>query len=115
MIFLLMKLENAGNDVVGATARFGNNEALYIKCLKMFIHDENHANLRVAVEENRLDDVFKISHALKGSSGNLGLTAYFQQISFLSDSLKRSEPIDINAVLTGIESSYKELLDIIGE
>ncbi|MGF6375437.1 HPt (histidine-containing phosphotransfer) domain-containing protein [Clostridiales Family XIII bacterium PM5-7] len=113
MVEMLANLEKAGNDVVVAKERLMNNEELYVKCLKLFMVDENHANLKTAMAEANYQNAFSASHALKGTSGNLGLSDYYHYVSLLSDGLKNNDTSNAETYYEEIERAYKELETII--
>lgn len=90
---LMKRAIEYGADEAGIQDRFGGNAELYELCFREFLEIPAHATLKAAIDEGDAEDAFTAAHALKGLSGNLGLTGYFNAISTLTESL-RAKRID---------------------
>lgn len=84
----IKNLRNWGCDIDGALDRFLNDDDLYKECLEMFLEDENLFELKKHINDTDQSVPFSIVHALKGVSGNLGLTPLFETLSVLCESLR---------------------------
>lgn len=65
-------------DYIGAVARFGGMESLVVKFLKKFPEDPIFGELAKAVENKDYKEIERTAHALKGMTGNLGLSDLFE-------------------------------------
>lgn len=87
------KIVDYGADEAGITDRFSGNTELYQLCFCDFIEEPNFTLLNEAVKKKDYNAAFSAAHALKGLSGNLGLTAFYNTVSVLVESL-RAEKYD---------------------
>lgn len=107
-------LVNNGFDVDGAMKRFLNNEALYVKCMKKFLTDDNYAKLVGAVASGDADEAFKAAHTMKGFLSNLGINKFYTALIPVVEKL-REKDIDVGAQMGELEVLYKETYDIISQ
>lgn len=80
---IIENLRAWGADIDGAMGRFLDDEEFYIDCLNRFVQDANILRLKKAVENGNRAEIFEASHALKGTTGTLGLNPLYQTISIL--------------------------------
>ena len=71
-------LVRAGIDVDAALARMMGSEALFMRLIRKFPDDENHAQLCAAMERGDAQAALSASHTLKGVCQNLGFTNLYQ-------------------------------------
>lgn len=65
-------------DVNDGLNRVRNNKKLYTKMLKMLLACEEFNKLKTAVAAEDYDNAEKITHSIKGITGNLSLSALFE-------------------------------------
>lgn len=72
-------------DKVSALSRLLNNQELLAKVCTLFLQStpSKLEELKIAINNNDLSTVAKLSHSLKGSSGDVGATSLHQQFSEL--------------------------------
>lgn len=99
-------------DVDGAMARFLNNEALYLKCLKKFLDDPNFEKLVEAKKNGDVDEAFKAAHTMKGFLSNLGINKMYIPIEPVVEKLRQGD-IGIDEELANLEVLYKETYAIV--
>lgn len=99
----LEKLREYGAEVDEALQRFMNNEALYVKCLNIFLTDDNLPLLAKAMSDKNYDQAFFAAHALKGVMLNLSLTPLYNTVVPLVEALRHKE-------YDGIEAKYQIFL-----
>ena len=75
-------------DVDGALARMRGNKKLYVKMLGMFLAGKEFENFEAAIAENDLGKAGDLAHTIKGVTGNLSLTALFEQSAALMQQLR---------------------------
>ena len=63
--------------------------------------------LHAAIERNDVNAVTSISHSVKGSSGNLGITGLAQLCSNLEVEARSGGNIDFKAALADIETEFE--------
>ena len=81
-------LIRGGIDRDAGVHRFGGNAEIYEKYLLKFFAKNEMAALQQALESGDLDDAFRTAHNIKGSAGNLSITAFFHKICELVDALR---------------------------
>ncbi len=97
--------EDYGGDYHATMARFMGKGSLYMKIFGMLFRDDNLELLGKAVAEGDLDAAFMAAHTLKGVSGNLGLTPFYDSVCRMVEPLrKREERADY-------QEMYQEVLD----
>ena len=83
-------LQTYGANTDEGLTRCMNMEPFYLKMVGMLKDDVDGSfdKLRKAVAARDTRATFEAAHALKGSTGNVGLTPIFKPICMLSDMLK---------------------------
>ncbi len=81
-------LKAYGADTLTGLSRCLNNEAFYLRLVKMSLADANFDRLKAALEARDYVQAFEAAHALKGSLGNLSLTPLFDPICTLTERLR---------------------------
>lgn len=70
---LKQKLLDYGVDLQGALHRFLGMEDMYESFLQRYLEDNSIHDIEMAMSTDEYETVFKVSHALKGLAGNLGI------------------------------------------
>ena len=86
-------LRQFGANVSEGLGRCMNNEAFYLRLVRLSLADGNFDMLRAA-EQNDLDAAFEASHALKGVLANLALTPMSVPADELCEALRTRTPAD---------------------
>lgn len=84
-------LSNAGIDFDAGLERFSGRTEIYVKYLKKFPDDAYYPALLEALEKKDIEEAFVNAHSLKGTSGNLSLTAFYDAISALVEALRAKD------------------------
>ncbi len=105
-------LVQKGFDVDGAMKRFMNNEALYLKCLKKMLNDNNINELRAAYDNGDCENAFKAAHSIKGFVSNLGIETLHQQIHPIVETLREGSLPDADKI-EQFEINYKAVYELI--
>ncbi len=85
---LLQKIKELSSDPGGITDRFMDNAQLYAECFADFLREPNLEQLETAISKKDYPAAFQAAHALKGLSGNLGLTGCSDAVCVLVESLR---------------------------
>ncbi len=85
------KLKNYGANTEEGLTRCMNNEAFYLKLVRMGLADSHFAGLRDAVAAGDVKKAFEDAHALKGVCGNLALKPILDPVSELTEKLRGQE------------------------
>ena len=91
MSAFLDKFAAYGADVEGVMDRFMDDEDLLMTCLDQFVADDEVEQLKEEMDKGDYEQAFEVAHALKGVSGNLGLTPLFQATCVLVEALRHKE------------------------
>lgn len=100
-------LEAYGADVKAGLARCMGMEDFYVRLVGMALADENFEKLNRALSAHNSREAFEAAHALKGTTGNLGLTPLYAPLSEITERLR-----GVNAAvdLGELEDKYREAL-----
>lgn len=87
-------LKEYGANVEEGLARCINNEAFYLRLIKMAYADAGFDQLAAAVSANDKDAAFEAAHALKGVLGNLSLTPIYEPVAEITELLRNRQEAD---------------------
>lgn len=93
----LEKLEAFGVDTKKALSRCGDNEALYLRLVKLLCDECLRGDLKEALDNKELGKAFDISHKLKGAISNLSIDPVYDDIYNLTELLRNKSDVDYNS------------------
>lgn len=102
-------LKELGADTAGGIARCAGDEGFYLKIVTMALADPGFDQLREAIEAGDLDTAFERAHALKGVTGNVGLTSLYDPIVEVTEDLRARKQVDYSAPLDSILGELAKL------
>ena len=108
-------LAQGGINVAVTLARFGDNEALFLKFLRRFPTDSTFTTLTAALQCQSYDEIKAACHTLKGVSGNLGLTPLFEACSQMMVQLRADDLVDTSDTFATIQNAYRETIAMIAK
>lgn len=88
---LYQRLLEYGADEAGIQERFIGDEELYQLCIEKFRADERFSILENALAAKNCEAAFEAAHFLKGTSGNLGLTPFYEAVCALVEVLREKD------------------------
>ncbi len=97
-------LRAQGCDTAGALSRMSQDAAFYTRCLSIFYADDGFALLGEQLKSGDAAAAFDTAHALKGVSGNLGLTPLYEDVSRLVTLLRAG-------TLSGTDTLYARIME----
>jgi HPt (histidine-containing phosphotransfer) domain-containing protein len=114
-------LEGMGVDVNSALSRMLHKEEMYKKFLRKFREDKNTAELKDlignadALTPEDVQKIFQSSHTIKGVAGNLGLTAIYNESSYICEATRNHTPdiADMKLHMNILWSDYELLMDVL--
>ena len=95
-------LNDFGADTAEGLSRCFNNEALYLRLVKLIPAEANFDKLKEALDAGNLDAAFEAAHALKGVLGNLSLTPMFDKCSEITELLRSRTDMDYTELMTSL-------------
>ena len=104
------KLNEFGANTTEGLMRCLNNEDFYLRLVNKAINDDSFINLKNELENNNLDEAFKISHSLKGVLGNLSLTPLYDIVFELTELLRNKKDIDYKKYIDKLLNKREELI-----
>ena len=103
-------LRTYGADVDSGLARCMNNEAFYIRMVKLALSDPSGIEkLGAALEAGDVKPAFEAAHSLKGVYANLSLTPVFDPMSELTEILRSGRLDGTAALFEAFKEKYAEL------
>lgn len=99
-----------GANVTEGVARCVGMEAFYLKLVESVKTDPSFEALRTAIADNRLDDAFEASHALKGVLANLSITPILEPVEEICELLRARTEMDYSELMGKINSEYERFL-----
>lgn len=106
------KLKDFGANVDEGLSRCANNEALYLRLVKMCVDEILSCPLGETLAEGNLDRAFEIAHKLKGGVGNLSLSPISVPVCKLTELLRGKIPGDYDALYGEIMKEAKKLASL---
>ena len=106
-------LKEYGADVATGLSRCANNEALYLRLVKMCIEELQADALGEALRANDLDRAFDAAHKLKGGLNNLALDPVAAPVCELTELLRRKTPGDYDKLYSEIMKEKDALAALI--
>ena len=98
-----------GANVEEGLGRCVNNEAFYLRLVKIAAGDENFQKLKDAVAADDLDAAFEAAHALKGVLGNLALTPVYTPVLEVTELLRSRTKTDYTDYIRRMEEQLGKL------
>lgn len=105
---LWKELDALGACTSEAIERMMKNEALYLKCLKIFSGQAAETAMQEALEHRDYEELMFQAHTFKGTTGNLSLTPLYQRYQKLERDLR-------NRQYEGIGEQLRETLALQAE
>ncbi len=105
-------LKAYGANVQEGLGRCMNNEAFYLRLVKMGAGDANFQKLGDALAAHDLAAAFESAHALKGVMGNLALTPVLLPICEITELLRSRTDTDYGPLWNRIDAAHRALADI---
>jgi PAS domain S-box-containing protein len=101
-----------GINMVEGLNRVGGNRKLYRKLLHDFADNYRScvAEIRQGIAAGRLEEARRLSHTLKGVSGNISATDIFSVSEKIEHALTKNPPEDCNALLDQLETAIGALI-----
>lgn len=112
---LLKDLQVWGADISGALERFMGNEELYVKFIYKFPESAEVDKIGECLNTKNYSDAVVYAHTLKGTTGNLGFTPLFTDLTKLVGDLRSEDYENIGELFDRISVNYNALYKIISE
>ena len=110
----LDSLKSAGADTAEGMARCLNNEAFYLRMVRMALEDNKGIDaLKAAVESGDKKAGFEAAHGLKGVLANLALTSYLKPVSEVTELYRASADADYAAYLNEILAEREKFTSLL--
>lgn len=107
---LLDEMAAYGADIEGVLDRFMEDEELYASCLKDFVDTTDTSVLSNQITTGDYEAAFETAHALKGVSGNLGLTPLFDVACVLVEALRHNNYENLDKQYADVDEKMQEFL-----
>ena len=108
-------LRALGADTDEGLKRCMNNEAFYLRLVKMAAGDAGFDKLADALSAGDRKAAFEAAHALKGILGNLSLTPLYRIASEVTELLRAGTDADYEAYLRDLKAQRDKLLALVSE
>ena len=89
-----------------ALLRLGGNEQIFKTLLNKFANQSYYEELCANIENNHLTEAKLNAHTIKGTAGNLGLTALYESATALDSALKQGD--DVGALFEEFQTIYED-------
>lgn len=99
-------LIQAGIDFEGGLERFSGRTDIYVKYLKKFPEDQCYPAMLEALEKGDIEEAFSNAHSLKGTSGNLSLTRFYDSLFTLVEALREKNLEKARELLPAVQEAY---------
>lgn len=109
-------LKNMGPiDMDSVLERVGGDESFLQELIDIYIDDfiEKYFQLEQAIERGDFDNIKEIGHSLKGSSGNLSLTALHETAFGIESSGRDNDIEQARLLFVRLKEEFKKLKDFL--
>ena len=103
------ELKKYGANTDEGLKRCVNNEALYLRLVKMVLNNDGFQKLEDAINAHDLDAAFQAAHGLKGIAANLSLTPLLTPVSEVTELLRARQEADYLKYLSIIKEEKNKL------
>ena len=91
-----------------ALLRLGGNEHIFKSLLNKFTNHSYYEELCANIENNNLTEAKLNAHTIKGTAGNLGLTALYESATALDNALKQGD--NVQSLFEEFQTIYEDTL-----
>ena len=109
------KMKEIGANTDEGMNRCMNNEAFYLRMVKLAVSDNSFEQLKEALENKDLDKAFDRAHAMKGVLGNVSLTNVFEPVSQMTELLRSRTDRDYTELLDKVFAELDKYRTLIEE
>ena len=100
----LERMKELGCDIDGALNRMLNDSGFLLTCLNAGLEQPEFETLGEALRRGDVKTAFDAAHALKGVTGNVGLTPLYNGLVAIVEPLRAGSA-------AGLEEPYRRLMD----
>lgn len=104
------ELEECGIDVDSGIKAHMGNEAMFVKVLKLVVTDEMFNDFFESVDTEDTEEIFEISHSLKGTVGNVGLLKLDELITEVCETTRRGSMDGVRKKADKVREIHSEIL-----
>ena len=105
-------LKAFGANTEEGMGRCLNNEAFYLRLVKMIPQDKNFSRLYECIDAGDLAGAFEAAHALKGALGNLSLTPLYNKAWEITEFLRNRTQMDYAPLVSEIKALQARLIEL---
>ena len=105
-------LKAFGANTEEGMGRCLNNEAFYLRLVKMIPQDKNFSRLYECIDSGDMDGAFEAAHALKGALGNLSLTPIYNKAVEITEYLRSRTQMDYAPLVAEIKALHSKLTEL---
>lgn len=88
-------------------------EEMVQKFLLKFLEDKSYASLKAALQEQDMENAFRMTHTLKGLCVNLGITKLYEAVNRLVEELRPGEWRDFSTSVMQVDEEYTKAVSAI--
>jgi HPt (histidine-containing phosphotransfer) domain-containing protein len=110
---MLSELEAMGNDISGAVSRMMDNQTLVNKFLIGFPDESRIKNIKKAAAALDYKALEEAVHKIKGTAGNLGLTALYKIASEFTEDVRKKRDRSFPEHTVTLETEYDKVASVI--
>lgn len=103
------ELEECGIDVERGIKSHMGNEAMFVKFLRLVVMDSKFDDLYRSIGKNDAGEIFEISHSLKGTVGNVGLSEIDTLITGICETTRRGSLEGVIEKVNRVKEMHEEI------
>ncbi|MGI6664216.1 MAG: Hpt domain-containing protein [Christensenellaceae bacterium] len=107
-----MQNEKQYINIEEGLGRVRNNQGLYVKMLQMFLANDSLDTLKEAYAAGDMAKAADVAHGIKGMTGNLSLSAVYQESTQLNEDFKNGVAVSQEA-FDGFVKTYEETVSVV--
>jgi len=112
---ILKHLQNNNIDTSSALERFLDNQEMYIMYIKKFAQDPSFYQIEKYLTDKKWEQAFELTHALKGITGNLGITELFTAFSQIAVAYRKQDFTEMKDLYFKTKKKYIQTCDLFSQ
>ncbi len=101
----------AGGEPERVLARYGSNEEMLKRFIRLFAKDSSFAEMKEALAAGKTEDAFRAAHTLKGICANLGFEGLYERASEITELLRCGELDNAKRFFPGLAEVYGNVIE----
>lgn len=114
-VMLRSRLEARGVDVARGIKAHMDNEDMYERIFRLVMSDPNFERLFDMADSGSAEELFEITHSMKGTLGNIGIDELYEYVLDICETTRAGRLDRVTGNIANIKQIYYSFKDILAE